>query len=414
MFDAFRERDYRRFWTAQFISNMGTWMQAVAQGWLVYRLTDSPFLLGFVGFANSAPSIFLMLPGGVVADQKDRRKVIRASQWAQASCALWLAIAIRLQRIDVWQIIGAALVVGVAQSFSAPAYQAMTLDLLEERSRLPNAVAMNSLQFNLSRALGPLLASVTLSAWGSFWCFFFNALSFLPLIFVLGRIRKRQQPHDAAGAILARLREGLVYVRNDRVVLLLLAAAAAGSLFGYPYMQLMPVLARRLFADDAAGTGYLIGAVGAGSLVAALVLSMFTPRRERMLPIIVAAMLAFGITLAAVGFASTTTAVMALLVVCGAGMVSSLALCNTMIQQRIPDAMRGRVLSMYTFSFFAFIPFGNLMAGMLAEQRGVRQAFSILGVALVVTAIAVIVVGSRLSVGGEQSTGNQQPTTDNG
>lgn len=397
MFEAFRERDYRRFWAAQFLSNIGSWMQAVAQGWLVYRLTDSAFLLGFVGFAGSAPSIFLMLPGGVIADQFDRRRVIALSQWAQAGAALWLAIAIRLDVINVWHIIAAALVVGIATSFSAPAYQAMVLDLLEVRERLPNAVAMNSLQFNLSRAIGPLLASVALSAWGSFWCFFLNAVSFLPLIFILGRVSRRQQAHDTAGAMFQRLREGLLFVRADRVILLLLGAAAAGSLFGYPYMQLMPVLARRLFVDDAAGNGYLIGAIGAGALAAALVLSMITPRSERMLGIITTALVAFGISLGLVAFARSPLPVMALLVICGAGMVVSIALCNTMIQQRVPDAMRGRVMSMYTFSFFAFIPFGNLMAGLLAERRGITVALGILGLSLIVVGALLWMVAPAVS-----------------
>ena len=143
MFEAFRESDYRRFWFTQFISNIGSWMQSVAQGWLVYRLTDSAFLLGFVGFANSAPALLLMLPGGVLADQFDRKRVVALSQVAQASCALFLAVMIRLDRISVWHIISAAVVVGIAQSFSAPAFQAMIVDLLEERSRLSNAIAMN-------------------------------------------------------------------------------------------------------------------------------------------------------------------------------------------------------------------------------------------------------------------------------
>src|SRR5438067_9151576 len=161
MFEALAERDYRRFWLTQFISNLGSWMQVVAQGWLVYRLTDSPFLLGFVGFANSIPTLFLMLPGGVVADHFDRRRIVSLSQWAQALSALFLAVAIRTNQITVWQILIASLVVGVAISFSAPAYQAMVVDLLDDRSRQSNAVAMNSMQFNLSRAIGPLLASLT-------------------------------------------------------------------------------------------------------------------------------------------------------------------------------------------------------------------------------------------------------------
>jgi MFS family permease len=363
-------------------------MQAVAQGWLVYRLTDSPFLLGFVGFANSAPSIFLMLPGGVLADQLDRKRVVRLSQWAQAGSALWLAIAILIHRIGVGQILGAALVVGIAQSFSAPAYQAMVVDLLDDRSRLSNAVAMNSLQFNLSRAIGPLLAGVTLSAWGSFWCFFFNALSFLPLIHVLGRVRNRQQPLAEAGAILGRLREGLDYVRRDRIVLLLLAIVAAASLFGYPATNLMPIVARTLFRDDASGTGWLMGAMGAGALLGALTLSMYTPKR--MMSIIFGSLTISGAALAAVAAFRSPLAVFALLVVCGINTVACIALCNTGIQQRIPDSLRGRVLSMYTFAFFAFVPFGNLAAGIIAERRGIAVTLLTLGAGLVGSALVAL------------------------
>src|SRR5438874_1112918 len=247
MFEAFKEKDYRAFWTTQFVSNIGSWMQTVAQGWLVYRLTDSPFLLGFVGFASSIPSFFLMLPGGVVADHFDRRRVVSASQWAQALSALFLAVAIRTGQLSVWQIMAASVVVGVAISFSAPAWQAMVVDLLDDRSRLSNAVAMNSLQFNLSRALGPLIAGVTLAAWGSFWCFFFNAISFLPLIFVLGRLTKRQKPPQPTAKLWALLHEGFAFVRADRVVLLALVIVAAASLFGYPYLTIMPMIARILY-----------------------------------------------------------------------------------------------------------------------------------------------------------------------
>ena len=384
MFTAFREYDYRRFWTAQFISNVGGWMQVVAQGWLVYRLTDSPFLLGLVGFAATAPAIVLMLPGGVLADQLDRRRVIAISQWAQASGAMWLAIAIATDHIGVWQIIGAALINGIAQSFSAPAYQALMVDLLEDRSRLSNAIAMNSLQFNLSRAIGPLLASFTLASWGTFWCFFLNAISFLPVIFILGRTTKRQQHDEQSGDMLARLREGFRYVRNDKLVLLLLAAAAAGSLFGYPYFALMPVLARKLFVDDAVGNGYLIGSVGAGALLGALALSMRTPRR--MLRMIVLTTALFGLALAGVGSANNRHVVMVLLFFCGIGMVTSLALCNTLIQQRTSYEMRGRVMSMYTLTWFACTPFGNLMAGWLAEQRGIAVTMMVLGGGLLLTA----------------------------
>ena len=403
MFEAFSERDYRRFWTAQFISNIGSWMQAVAQGWLVYRLTDSAFLLGFVGFASSAPAVLLMLPGGVIADQLDRKKVVAASQIVQALTALSLAIAIRANAISVWHIITAAVVVGIAQSFSAPAFQAMVVDLLETRAHLPNAIAMNSLQFNTSRAIGPLIAGVTLSAWGSDWCFLINALSFLPLVWVLFRTHNRQQPLEGSAAMFERLSEGLRFVRADRVLLLFLALAAAASLFGYPSMTLMPVVARAMFADEAAGLGYLMGATGAGALAGALALSVRTPSARRAIPLIVGSLSIFGVSLGLVGMFRAPTMVLPLLFLCGVSMVVSMAMCNTSIQRRVPDALRGRVLSMYTFAFFAFIPFGNLAAGLVAERSGIRAALMMLGAGLMVSAVAGAAAaraGGRVGVAG--------------
>ena len=388
-FEAFQERDYRWFWTSQFVSNIGSWMQAVAQGWLVYHLTDSPFLLGFVGFANSIPTLFLMLPGGVVADRFDRRRVISASQWAQALSALFLAVAIRTHQISVWQIIVASMVVGVAVSFSAPAYQAMVVDLLDDRSRLPNAVAMNSLQFNLSRAVGPLLAGLTLSAYGSFWCFFFNAISFLPLIWVLGRLRDRQHRAER-GPMVSQLAEGFRYVLNERVILILLAIVGAASLFGYPYLAIMPMIARSLFTDDARGLGVLMSGIGGGALVGSLVLSLRMPPRRFTMPLILGSLIAFGIALVTIGFIPSQGVITAALAVAGAAMVVCVALCNTSIQRRVPDAMRGRVLSMYTFAFYAFLPFGNLVAGLIAEHRGLGITMVVLGGGLLLSAVAAM------------------------
>jgi MFS family permease len=397
VFEAFQEPDYRRFWTSQFFSNIGSWMQTVAQGYLVYRLTDSPFLLGFVGFANAIPSFFLMLFGGVVADHFDRRQVVRLSQWAQALTAMALAILIRAGQIAVWHIVVAAIVTGIAISFSAPAWQAMVLDLLDDRSRLANAVAMNSLQFQLSRAIGPLLAGITLSAYGSFWCFFFNAVSFLPLIWILGRIKTRQQPVASTEALWARMRAGFAYVLGDRMVIVVLCVAAAASAFGYPYINLMPVVARQLFpSEEARGLGYLMMAIGAGAMLGSGALSIRTPPRKAMLPTIVITLTIFGAALAGVGYIRWHTPVFALLVICGASMVVCLALCNTSVQQRVPDHMRGRVLSMYTFSFYAFLPFGNLVSGVIAEHRGIGLTLALLGAALLLSAfLAAIAVRTR-------------------
>ena len=391
MFEAFHEHDYRRFWTAQFISNIGSWMQGLAQGWLVYRLTESPFLLGFVAFANSAPSLILMLPAGVLADHLDRRRVVSISQGAQALSALFVAISIRTGHITVWHIVAASVVSGVAMSFSAPAYQAMIVDLLDDRSRLSNAVAMNSLQFNLSRVLGPLLAGLTLAAWGSFWCFFVNALSFVPLIVVLGRLQKRQMRPEPVGTLTTRLIEGFRYVRGDRDILLLLAIVAVVSLLGYPYMTLMPMAARLLYVhDDARGLGILMGAVGIGALAGALALSVRTP--VKMMRTIIVSLAVFGFALGAIGFTHARLVIVPLLAICGCAMVVCVALCNTSIQQRVPDAMRGRVLSMYTFGFFGFLPFGNLLAGAVAEHRGLTVTVTVLGGGLVAAAAGAFAI----------------------
>ena len=392
MFDALREHDYRRFWTTQFISNVGSWMQAVAQGWLVYRLTDSPFLLGLVAFSGSAPSIALMLQGGVLADQLDRRRTLRISQWAQAFSAFALALSIYTHHISVWQIIIASLINGTAMAFSSPAYQAMVVDLLDDRSRLPNAVAMNALQFNFSRAAGPLLAGLALSAWGPFWCFFLNALSFLPLIHVLGRVRDRQHRNATLEQrMLARLAEGFRYVRGERTVLTLLCVMTSASLFGYPLVTLMPIVARKLFTNDAGGLGLLMGAFGIGSLTAALTLAIRMPPPERMPRVITGAMAVFGAGMFSIPLAHVLPVTLAVLYVTGCAMVTSFALVNTWIQQHVPDDVRGRVMSMYTYSFFAFLPFGNLLAGVMAENAGLSRTLMVMGGALLLTAAAMFV-----------------------
>jgi len=247
---------------------------------------------------------------------------------------------------------------------------------------------MNSLQFNLSRALGPLLAGATLAAWGSFWCFLFNALSFLPLIWILGTLRDRQKPAEEAGTVAARLREGFAYVRRDRLVLVLLTMVAATSFFGYSYVTLMPMLARMLYGhDDAHGLGVLMGAIGVGALAAALALSLKTPART--LPPILSSLVLFCFAVAAVGYVRNIAIVCALLAICGGTMVVGIALCNTSIQHLVPDLMRGRVLGMYTFCIFAVLPFGNLFIGIVAEHRGLPITLAAFGGTLLVSLIAL-------------------------
>ncbi len=377
MFEAFGERDYRRFWATQFLSNVGSWMQSVAQGWLVYRLSHSAFALGVVAFASTAPGIVLMLPGGVLADQLNRRRVVVVSQCAQALAALFIAVMLFRDSVAIWHVALAAAIAGTAMSFSAPAWQAMVVDLLDDRSRLSNAVVLNSLQFNLARAVGPVVAAIALSRYGAAWCFVANAVSFLPLIFVLESFRHRKQHGEAsAGTLLARLVEGFAYVRGSRTVTLILLVVVIANFFGYPVITLMPLIAARLFGDDAGGLAFLMSATGAGALVGALALSIRIPRRPMVAAAICLAI--FSAMLVMVGVTSSTRVAAGALVIAGATMVMCTALCNTSLQKRLPDAMRGRVLAMYAYAFFAFVPFSNLIAGGVADRYGIAVTLAFL------------------------------------
>lgn len=411
MFSALTERNYRRFWTAQFISNVGTWMQTVAQGWLVLRLTDSAFMLGLVGFANSVPTLFLMLPGGVLADRVDRRRLLRIAQTGQAACAFFLAVSVYLGTVSVWQIIGIAVLMGVTTAFSSPTYQAFVLDLLSDRSKLSNAIAMNSLQFNLSRALGPSIAGILLTYAGVFWCFFANALSFVPLIAVLGTLPRGAGIRAGEGSMLEHLMEGFRFVRADRLVSTILFIVAASSFFGYPYITMMPLVASNLFGPAASGLGFLMACLGVGALCGSLLIAAFaTAAAGRRFRVIVAAHVVFGLAIVSVALSSIVSVTAVALFVGGLSMVVGVASCNTALQEMIPDAMRGRVLSMYTFSFFGVVPFGNLIGGALAERWGILPTYLGMGCGLLLSAFtAVLLLRSVRKASAGRSGGDEPP-----
>jgi len=388
MFSALAERDYRRFWCAQFVSNIGGWMQSVAQGWLVLKLTDSPFLLGLVGFANSLPILLLMLPGGVIADKVDRRRLLRIVQSAQAGTALLLAISIYFDAVTVRQVIVAAAVNGVAIAFSSPTFQALVLDLLGDRSKLANAIAMNSLQFNLSRVIGPLLAGILLTYAGAFACFLANAFSFLPLIFIIGTIGATTRKSEDSTPLARRLLEGVSFAWNSPSVRMLLFVVAAASFFGFPYITLMPVLAKVTFGNAPSGLAILMAALGAGALIGSLFVAYWSTRKERV-SLILFSLSIFGAALIAVARVDEPSWLLFALVVAGFTMVSSVASVNTQLQHLIPDVLRGRVLSIYTLSFFGVVPFGNLLSGAITERYGIERAFLLMGTGLVLaTALA--------------------------
>ncbi len=388
MFPALQQPAYRRFWIAQFVSNTGTWMQTIAQGWLVLNLTDSAFLLGFVGFANSVPILLLMLPGGVIADRVDRRKLLRITQSTQAACALLLALSIYFDRITVWQIVVIATILGTSTAFSSPAYQAYVLDLLRRRELLANAIAMNSVQFNLSRIIGPVVAGIVLARFGTLYCFLLNSFSFLPLIAVLSIQHEAPViPPPRRESMLRGLLDGFAFVASRKLIVLLLLTVAAVSLTGYPFLTLMPLFARRLFGPAAFHIAWLMASVGVGALLGSFYLAARSETRERPFSLIVLTIAGFGTALLLSVSSGATLVVYASMLMAGFAMVTCVATVNTTLQHSIPDEMRGRVLSMYTFAFFGVAPFGNLFAGITAEKYGVRVTFAAMGLLLLLCAV---------------------------
>ncbi len=384
-FRALRHGEYRVFWTGNFVSNVGSWMQNVAQGWLVLQLTNSPFWLGLVGFAQQMPALVFSLLGGVIADRTSRRRLLLSTQTAMMVLALLLAVLTNLHWITVPQIVLIAVLAGTTMALNAPTYQAAIRDLVPREDTL-NAIALNSIQFNLSRVLGPSFAGFTIAGLSIAACFYLNALSYVPLLFVIARVDFPALQNRQANSIRGDLAEGFRYVREHDAILILVLLVALVSMFGLPYLVMMPVFARDVLHVGAKGLGYLATAAGAGALLGGIHLAMQKAHRRRGPVVLAAAMIFFAaILLFCLSRRPLLSAL--LLAVVGGAMVSSVATVNSLIQTLVPDSIRGRVLSMHTMAYLGFAPLGSLLVGALAEHWGTPTALACSsGFALVVTA----------------------------
>jgi len=388
-FRALRHPQYRFFWTGNFVSNVGSWMQNVAQGWLVLQLTNSPFLLGLVGFAQQIPALIFSLPAGVLADRSSRRQMLLATQSVMMLLALILSALTWSERITVESIIVLGFLAGTTMALNAPTYQAAVRDLVEEQDTL-NAIALNSIQFNLSRVLGPSLAGFAIAAFGVALCFFLNALSYVALLFVLWHTRFPPRHNQPAIRLGADLVEGFRYVWTHRTILVLVLLVAMVSTFGLPYLVMMPVFARDVLQVGAAGLGYLVAAAGVGALAGGIFLArQKSPARRG--PLVLNAALAFFAAILAFCFSRSVPLSALLMAAVGFSMVSSVATVNSLIQTIVPDAIRGRVLSMHTMAFLGFTPLGSLLVGALAERWDAPTALALSsGFAFLVTAVIAI------------------------
>ena len=369
-FAAFRYRNYRLWFAGQGFSLMGTWMQSVAQGWVVYQLTASRFALGLISFVATIPTLFLMLPAGALADRIPKRHLLLAAQVALMLFALVLACLAATGALEFWHIALMAFLSGVANSFDAPARQSLVVELVDDRRDLMNAIALNSMMFNLARVVGPAIGGIILANLGPAWCFGINAFSFLAVILALLAMDIEDVAYASSSeSLLRQLAEGIHYTISNRLALVIILMVGVSTLFGFSYSTLLPAYAADILKVGEKGLGFLNTAVGVGALIGALIVASLS-RLRRKGWLLLAGSLLFPAALLTFSFSSNYRLSLLILVFVGLGFVTQNSTGNTILQSVVPDELRGRVMAFFSFMFLGMIPFGSLLAGTMAQAFG--------------------------------------------
>jgi MFS family permease len=380
-----RHRNFQLFFSGQIISLVGTWMDTVAESWLVYRLTGSSLLLGTVAFAGQIPVFFLAAIGGTVADRFDRRKIVIATQASSMVLAFILAMLTLTKRIQVWEVILLAALMGIVNSFDLPARQAFLVEMVG-REDLTNAIALNSSMFNAARVIGPSIAGILVASVGEGWCFFANSVSYIAVIAGLLMMRVERRPRKALDASpFEHIAEGFRYVRDTYPIRSLLLLAGLISLVAVPYAVLMPVFAKQILHGNATTLGVLMGATGIGALGGAIVLAA---RRslKGLGRIVMLACAAFGISLILFSFSRWYVLSVILMLPLGFSVMLQMASSNTLIQTMVPDRLRGRTMAVYSMMFMGMAPIGALISGALADHIGAPWTVTLGGLGAVIAA----------------------------
>ncbi len=394
-FSALHYRDFRLLWFGAFTSTTGTWMATVAQGWIVLSMTNSAFLLGVDGFLATGPMLIFSLFGGVVADRVERRKIMIYSQYLQMTFAFILAALLLSGEVKVWHIFVLSFLTGSAQSFSGPAYISL-LPLLVKREDVPNAIAMNSMQFNLARVIGPIVAGVTLSALGAAACFAINGVSFIAVIIALLLIRTpRINSGEPKGSMVEEMRAGFRFVAHRPTLLVLTFLAFAGTFLGMPIITFLPVVAKEIFKLGANGYAMMMTTYGLGSVTGALLIAA-TAHAAKKGKVALLLQLAFACLLVGFAFSRSLPLSLAIAFVSGMCIVGVISLYSSLVQLTTSVAMRGRVMSIFMLAFRGGMPLGNLLAGYVAERWSITTALAVNGVVLACVALFFILRGTKL------------------
>jgi MFS family permease len=378
---ALRHRNFQLFFSGQLISLIGTWMQTVAQSWLVYRLTGSALLLGSVGFASQIP-VFLFSPlGGIAADRINRRHVIISTQVASMLLAFVLAALTLLHKVQVWHVFVLAGLLGVVNAFDIPGRQSFLVEMVGKED-LMNAIALNSSMFNGARVIGPAIAGILVAKIGEGWCFFANAVSYIAVIIGLLLMQVQPRLRAAMASPLEHMMEGFHFVNRTAPIRALLLLLGVVSLVGMPYVVLMPIFADQILHGGARGLGILMGATGVGALLGALTLA-FREGVKGLGRWVAWCCAGFGTSLVVFALSHNFWVSVILLLPVGYFMMLQMSSSNTLIQVMVPDALRGRVMAVYSMMFMGMAPIGALFGGAMAERLGAPITVAIGGVASV-------------------------------
>jgi predicted MFS family arabinose efflux permease len=392
-FRAFRYRDFRLMWMGACVSTIGTFVQQFAQSWLVYDLTKNPFYLGLDIFLGQLPIMMFSLFGGVFADRLDRRKMLLASQYIQMVCAFLLMFLFVFHVVHVWQILTLSFIVGVGQSFGGPAYSAL-LPALVGPEDISNAIAMNSIQFNLARILGPIIGGLAYTALGAKWCFGLNGLSYVAVIASLFAIHVKFVPSKSTESVLFSMKQGIQYIRRRDGMSALVVLAFSTTLFGFSLSAFLPVFVRSVFNKGPETYTLLLVCSGAGSICGALaVATMERLKRQARLALLI--LVALGLLIAGFAMSRWLPLSCALMFFAGVAVMASASFMLSLAQLLTTDAMRGRVMSVYNLAFRAGMPLGALILGKLIPIFGVSIALSGSGLALVAISLYFLLLKRR-------------------
>ncbi len=394
IFTAFEYRDFRLMWAGACTSSIGTWMQKLAQSWLVLQLSGSAFMLGLDVFLGEIPIFLLALVAGVAADRIDRRRLLIYSQLVQMTCAFTLAWLFALGAVQVWHILSLSFVVGIAQAFGAPAYQSL-LPSLVPREHLPNAIAMNSIQFNLARVVGPALGGLALAKLGAAWCFGLNGVSYIAVIISLLMISTTFIPSRTKESVGESMKQGLRFINKQAGIKTLIVVSFACTSLGISIVTFLPVFAKDVYRGDEATYTILLTTEAAGAIVGALLVA-FRGKKVHLWREAMISLVGLGACMTAFAVVPTMTLGLIFLFFGGMALISCFAMLSSLIQFVATDEMRGRVMSIYNIAFRGGMPIGSLITGKLVEDYAARPVIAGEGVILVFIGLALLVFNRRL------------------